>query len=1118
MSLAGFGVRNPVLANLLAAATLIFGIIFGLGLRREFFPEIRPSLVSVSAPYPGAAPEEVEASLAIKIEDAVADLRDIKEISTSVQEGLALVTIEYEDGVDIDDKVAEVKRKVDALQDLPQDADRIIVEKIEPNIPTIVLSVAGDADERDLKRTIRLLRDDLKSLEGMGDIAISGLRVDEIRVEVDPRAVLEHRLSLPAVSSLIDRAMRELPGGTVRTPTQNTSIRTVAVQERAARVREIVVGFDPGGRVVRLGDIADVSDTFADVDTRARLNGKPAASLTVFKVGEQDAVDMAAMVKAYAAGLRGEEITLTNRERLSGPKDPPSERIRAYRLGLDRAEQTPIQGEVIVTTDLARFIVGRFELLTRNAVSGGILVFITLVLLLNWRSSFWVGVGLIVAIAGTLVAMRLLGVTLNLLTMFGLIIVVGMLVDDAIVVAENITRRHEQGEEARTAAIEGTRQVTWPVVATVTTTVAAFLPLALIEGRMGDFLKWLPAVVGIALAVSLVEALFVLPSHMAHTLRGVDRRRSRGAQSRLERLEHRFDDARDRVVQGMLIPGYAGLLRRLIRRRYLVAASILAVMIASFGMVAGGRLPFIFFEVSDDETINGNLRMAIGTPVERTDEVVRRVEQAALGMPEVKSVFASVGAQGDVNGELPEVEQPHLGQVFIELVPVEERDRTSKQIVDAIRRQVGSPPGLKSLRLEGVSGGPSGAAITLVATGPDGSALEAVIRRVEQMLREYDGLYGINNDSDAGQRELRISLLDGASDLGFTVTDIAQQLRAAVVGLEAYTFAGNRESVDIRVTYPPAVRRSLAAIEELHVLSPSGEPVPLTEICRLDERTSFATIRRLDRQRAITVNADATAATNPEQVMGDLRPRLAGLAAEFPGVRILERGRQKDMKDSFGTLPLGMGVAMSLIYIVLTWLFKSYVQPLIVMTAIPFATIGMIWGHLIMGFNMTFLSLIGFVALAGVVVNDSLIFMEFYNERRRDGMSVHDAVIDAGRNRVRAILLTTITTVLGLSPLMLEQSLQARFLIPMAITISFGLMSATVVILILLPCLLLMLDDAKRLLAAMWTGKPAGLMIPVDERPATILVDDTTPNGAITRAQGARATGTRKPATDTQAE
>ncbi|MEQ9095075.1 MAG: efflux RND transporter permease subunit [Phycisphaerales bacterium] len=1085
MSLPAFGVRKPVVANLVMFAIIGAGVLLGLGLRREFFPEVRPNRVVVSAPYPGASPDEIERSLAIKIEDRVADLRDVVEINTTVTEGSAQLIIEFEDSIDIDEAVSDVKREVDALQDLPEQSERIIVDKLEPNLPAVILSIYGDTSERALKEAALAIREDLRALPGMADVTIDGIRTDEIRVSVRPQAMVEHGLSLPMIADRVRAAMRELPGGTVRTGTQTLSVRTVRVEEDAQLVADIVVKSE-GGRVLRLGDIADVVYGFRDTDLITRLEGKPAVSLTCFQVGDTDVVKIAELTKAYTAGMRGESLELTIGERIARvmrdlqnqrleaqgkPLDlsPVSDRLLAYEAGQKWMGRLP--GEARITTDLARFVTGRLELLTRNALQGGALVFLVLVLLLNWRVSFWVAIGLIISLAGTIAMMRMTGITLNLLTMFGLIVVIGILVDDAIVVAENIVARHEEGMPPMQAAIEGAGQVSWPVVTTVLTTVFAFLPLALIEGQIGDFLAALPVVVAVALLVSLVECLFILPSHMAHTLRATDRAERSGKVSRLERFEARYDHWRDRLFSRLLIPHYTRMLVRCIRYRYLTLSAAIAIVIASAAMVAGGRLEFIFFETEDAESVNVTLRMPIGTPVGETDAIVRRIEQAAFDQPEVASAYSSVGSIGDVNGEGGDLSQPHLGQIFLELNPVEQRDRTSNDVILAIREQLGELPGVKSLRFEPIGGGPGGVAISLGVVGDNTERATVVVERLKDMLDEIEAVFDIEDDADSGQRELRFELKDGATELGFTRASLGEQIRGAVFGLEPHTFAGNREDVKVRVTLPKETRSSPVALEDTYVFSPAGQAVPLIEVASIEEGRGYATVRRLDRERIITVSADVNRQLgNPEEIVASLRPKLVALEREFPGIRIVERGRQKDVAESFATLPLGMAVAAGLIFVTLAWLFSSYLQPLIVMAAIPFATVGMIWGHLALGFAMTFLSLIGFVALSGIVVNDSLIFMEFFNERKRRSASLPLALIRAGRARLRPILLTTITTVLGLTPLMLEQSFQARFLIPMAITIACGLMSATAIILLVLPSMLAILNDVKVAARMAWTG------------------------------------------------
>ncbi len=1079
MNLPAFGIKNPVAANLVMVTIITAGLVFGVNLRREFFPEIRPNQVVVTVPYPGASPTQVEDSLVIKIEDHINDIDGIDEIRSVATEGAASITIEFDEKADIDQAVLDVKREIDALQDLPDEAERITVTKLEPNLPTIVLSLAGIAGEHVMKKAIRKIRDDLDTLPGMGDISLSGIRTSQIVVQVDPDALIRHGLSLPVISESIRQAMVELPAGSVRTSTANIAIRTLGADERADDVRNIVIKSDQQGQVLRLGDIAQVDDSFVDVDVYERLNGKPSVSLTIYKVGNEDAVQMAEMVKQYAAGLREQPFKPALAERfklaLTGndPLKPVSKRHQAFLAGQHRASQGELPGEVILTTDLARFIVGRMNLLMRNALWGGMLVFGTLVLLLNRRVSFWVAVGLVISLLGTLAVMSFMDITLNMLTMFGLIIVLGLLVDDAIIVSENIIAHHEAGAPAMTAAIQGTMQVAWPVIATVLTTIGAFIPLALIQGQMGDMLGTLPLVVSIALGVSLIEALFILPVHMAHTLKKHDLRLQQHKQGRFELLEERFDIARDALFKKLIVPAYIRFLKLAIRRRYATLTSAITLLILSGSIFGGGFLSFTFFEVEDAETINAELRLPVGSPINATNAIIQKIENACLAQSEVKSAYAYVGGIGSLDGETLNSSQTHLGQVILELKPIEQRDRSSEEIISAIRHQIGDLPGIKSLRIAGVSGAMDGPEITLTLVAENTRFIEPVLEKIKHALAEYQGVHDIADDADAGQRELQLTLRDGASEMGFTTSNVAEQIRGAIFGLDAHTFAGNREDIDVRVMLDQSHRTSLAALEQSYLFTPDRRAVPLIEVVKLKEAVSYATLKRIDRKRAITVTAEVERKiANPESIMASLNPMIQQLQREYPSVQILKRGRQKQVAESFETLPLGMLGAALLIYVVLAWLFGSYTQPLVVMSAVPFAIIGVIWGHLLLGYTMTFLSLIGFVALSGVVVNDSLVFIEFYNTKLKEGLCIQDAIFEAGRARIRPIILTTITTVLGLSPLILERSLQARFLIPMAITIAFGLMAATLIILLVLPALLVILDDIKRIATIAWTGEP----------------------------------------------
>ncbi|MCH7799181.1 MAG: efflux RND transporter permease subunit [Planctomycetes bacterium] len=1089
MSLPRFGVERPVPINLLMVGTILGGLVASFTLTKEFFPEMTPESVRITLPYPGATPEEVEEGLARKVEDALADLDEIDRITTTLSEGGGGIFAEFHSSVrDVGKAVDEVERAIDALTDLPQEAEEIRVAEFEPRLPVIMVSLFGDAPEEALKQAVRGVRDDLRTLPGMGEILFSGVRDYEIRVDVSAGALLEHRLSLPMISAAIRGWMADVPGGSVRTGVGDIRVRTTGVPERAEAIRRIVIKATADGSALTVADIAEVREYFVDEQLITRfghidpdnpdapMESKPAMSLTVFKTGSQDAVEIAEMVRAYVQGCRGEQFDAYAVDRLyatvnaltrgeqRGGRVLRTPRHRAWELG---RSAPPLPAEISTHSDLARFIEGRLDLLLRNAKWGALLVFATLMIFLNWRVACWVGVGLVVSICGALVIMAIVGITLNLLTMFGLIVVVGLLVDDAIVVAENIQARYDRKEPALTAAILGTEQVFWPVVATVLTSIVAFVPLRFIEGQIGDLIGALPVVVGCALIFSLVESLIILPSHMGHSLLSRDRARTGGFTSILRR----YEQWRDEVILDRVVPAYARLLTRLMKYRYATIAVCLAVFVGSVGMVAGERLEFTFLPTSDTETIIIDLRMPIGTSIDRTDEVVRAIEAAAAAQPEVQAAGTVIGYMADLDTGTTAGLGGHLAQLYIELKPVELRERESSEVIDAIRGHIGVINDIERLTFSEIQGGPAGADITIIVSSEDDRLTEQAVARIRLMLAEYDGVRDIGDNSSLGQREVHVQLRSAAAGLDLTVADVATQVRGALFGLEPHVFSDRQEDIKVRVRLDEASRTSLYGIENMYVTTPRGHRVPLSEIADVTEGTAYSMINRINRRRATTVSADTAPWANPERITRELVPQLDELKREMPGISIELGGRQRTMAQAFGSLPLGFLAASVMIYIILAWLFGSYTQPLAIMLAIPFAITGMIWGHLLLGYQLTFLSLIGFVALSGIVVNDSLILVEFFNGMRRQGKRLREALVLAGRARLRPIFLTTITTILGLTPLMLEKSFQAKFLIPMAISISFGLMSATILILIALPCILVIFDDFKAVAYYLWHGR-----------------------------------------------
>lgn len=1073
-SLPRLSVENPVLVGVLMMAILIGGIYSGLTLVREMFPESRPNRVMIATRYPGATPAEVEKGLSVRLEEAVKDIEHIEKIETTISEGLSTILVTMtSQAKDLDQIVNEFKAAIDAIppDELPEDADQTVVSKFEPQLPVISVSLYGEVDEQTLKDAGRRLRDDLLLLPDVSNVVLSGIRKAELTVEVEPERLLAYGLSLSDVRDVIAEANLDLPAGLLRTPTQNVALRTLGETDDAAEIARTILRTARDGRTVRVSDVGRVVDGFEDREIRSRFQGRPAVSVTVYKTAEQDAVNISRRVKAFVAGKRGEPMEWDLRERLKAALGIRSD-VRAVYEGA-RSDPYPSRIQVELHNDLARFIESRLDLLKRNGRWGLALVFLSLLFFLNWRVAFWVMMGLLLSVSGALMFMRALGETLNLISMFGMIVVLGLIVDDAIVVGENVYARIERGEEPRLAAIRGSEEVAWPVIIAVCTTIGAFVPLMFIEGQIGDFMGVLPVVVTCALAMSLIESLSILPSHLAEWLRPVRadlvENQPRGWLMRkvlhVRRVQKHF-------VDHVMGERYERLLRAALDYRYVTMTGAVAAMMLAIGLVAGGRVPFVFVQKMDAETIVVDFEMPIGTPVERAQEVMNVLESAALEVPEVRTVYTLVGARLDIDqGGSLSSERSHLAQAVIELTTVEERDRSSEEIIALLRAHTGRLSGVNVIKYGTIQGGPGGTEIELEITGEDIDDLLVAAEDIKERLGQFTGVYDIADDFEEGRREMQITLLESARALGLTTRRLATELRGAFFGLEARTLQRDREDVDIRVRYAEDRRRRIADLEGIRVATPQGHMVPLTEVARVTEGQGFASIRRVDQRRAVVVTADVDQSkANTQEITSALAADVAAIERDLPGVMIRFAGTRRELAKSFGSLQRDFVIALLVIYVMLAGLFKSYTQPLIVLTAVPFGMIGAVAGHYILGHPLTILSLIGLVALTGIVVNDSLILVDFVNKEIAAGRNRLDAVVAAGRRRLRPILLTSMTTILGLAPMMLEQSFQARFLIPMATSISFGLMFATVLILVLVPSIYLIADDMQRFACWAWYG------------------------------------------------
>lgn len=1064
-SLPRFSVNNPVIVNLVMVSIIVAGIFASIVMVREMFPETTPDQVQISTIYPGATPSEVEKGISSKIEEIIKDVDGVEEVRTNNAEGMSSISaVLYNNVDDVDQVVTDIKAAIDTIprDEFPEDAEEPQVVKFEPQLPVINVSFYGDFDDYELKAYGRRLKDDILAIPGITKAALQGTRNDEISVEVLPEKLIEYNLSLPQIRDAIAAANLDLPAGRIKTSNAIVAVRTLGEEDRAAPISETIIRSDASGKVIRLRDVAEVHDTFVDVDVMSRFEAKPAVTVTAYKTPSQDAIDISKKVQALVAGKTGRELEQTWTDRLKYAIGFANERERVDVYRSAQNDPYPKMGTLKTSTNLARFIEGRLELLTRNGFWGLVWVFASLLLFLNWRVAFWVMSGLLISVLGTLIAMYALGQTLNLISMFGLIIVLGILVDDAIVVGEHVHTKIEQGVPPKQAAIEGTEEVTWPVTAAITTTIVAFAPLVFIEGKMGDFMGVLPVIVLISLVVSLFEALTILPSHLAEWLKPHKVEDPNALSERVRSRAKRIRGIQAFVIQGVLMRGYDWILQVAVRNRYVTISVLIAGLILCGGLVGGGRVGFVFFPKMDSETIVADLRMPVGSPINETDERIREIESAIQALEEKDSLYTLIGMNYGADGSNQSASS-HIGQAILELKPVEQRDRTSEEIIRELRAATRDLSGIQSLKFASMQGGPAGAPIDVEIRGDRLSDLVSASAIVKSKLRDYDGVFDILDDFDDGRREVQIELLPSARALGITTSSLATQVRGAFYGLEAKTIARDREDVKIMVRYPESHRRRIYDLESMRIATPTGRLVPFTEVARFNEDRGFATIKAKDQKRAVTVTADVDeAVAMANEINLSLEPVLAGLEEQFPGIEITCGGQQEERAKSFGSLKTDFIAALLMIYAILAALFRSYIQPLIVMAAIPFGIIGVIIGHLVFGSPLTFFSMIGLVALSGIVVNDSLILMTFVNRRRKDGVPAYEAVIDGGRSRLRAILLTSITTVLGLGPLLTETSFQAKFLIPMGISIAAGLMFATVLTLIGIPTLYMIMVDLQR--------------------------------------------------------
>lgn len=1024
---------NPVAANLLMMFLLIGGLLMSCRVKQEVFPETELDMISISVPYPGASPAEVEQGIILAVEEATRGIDGVKRVVATAAEGRGYVTAELEVDADKEKALADIKSAVDRITSLPKETERPIVSLLTNRSEVLSVVVYGQQDLAVLRDLAEQARDQFLTDSRITQVDLAGAPPREISIEVPREQLRVHGLTLDAIAQKVTQTSLQMPGGGVKTATGEVLVRTNERREDERGFSDIPVVTGPAGTEVRLGDIARVRKEFAETDESASFDGMPAIMIRVFRIGEQKPLEVAAAVREQ------------------------SERVAAF---------LPPGVKIAQWRDMSEIYAQRVDLLMRNAYMGLALVMICLGLFLELRVAFWVTMGIPISFMGALLLMPSMDVSVNMITLFAFIVVLGMVVDDAIVVGENIFERTQRGESYLEAAIGGAKEVGVPVVFSVLTTVAAFTPLFFVPGFSGKLFSVIPVIVISVLLISLFESLFILPAHLGHMKKPGEK----GVYAAIHRQQQRITRGLERFIARF----YAPLVRAALRWRYLTLAIGAAMLIVTIGYARAGLIGFRFFPAIDGDVVTASIELPYGASVEQTRLVQQRLLTTAQqlieehgGEPIKRGLFAQIGSRGgggNMGGGGLQTSGGHLANVQVYFVPSDQRDFETSAFAAEWRERVGPVVEAKSVQFSFNMGPSAGRPVDVEISHRDDEVLDRAAADVVAALRSYAGVTDIENGVALGKPQLDLTLRPEAVSLGLSATDIARQVRGAFYGSEALRQQDGRNEVRVLVRLPDAERRNENDIADLLIRTPQGGEIPLREAAEIKRGRSWPSIERADGRRIIHVTADIREGeSTPAMVLGKLTDEvLNGLPDKYPGLSWGFGGENRAQRESLGSLGAGAMMAMLAIYGLLAVPFRSYIQPLIVMAAIPFGLVGAIGGHVMLGLELSIMSMMGMVALSGVVVNDSLVMVDATNEfHQRQGMSVFEAVAAAGARRFRPIMLTSITTFFGLAPMILEPSVQARFLIPMAVSLGFGVMFATGITLLIVPALYLAVEDVR---------------------------------------------------------
>ncbi len=1015
--------KHPTAANLLMLIFLVIGMLSVRSLRRETFPDYQPDEVEIRVEYPGATAEEVEEVICQRVEDALDGVRFVEELRSEAREGLGLITVEMEDGADFAAFKDEIDTEVAAIDDFPEDVEDPIITELHTTDLVLALLVSGPMTVPNLKAYCEDLKDRLQELPEASMVTLAGFSDHQFRIELLAGALMRHNLSVADVAGVISRQSVDLPAGVVETREKDILVRFVDQRASSQELENLVIVAAPGGAELRMRDLGRVRDLFELSEDKVRLNGRRAALLRVEKTKNQDTIRVANAVKQL--------------------------------LEIERARYPNV--DILVTQDQSTLVIDRLQMLITNGWQGMLLVFLTMWLFFNVRLSFWVVMSLPVSFLGAFYFAPHLGLTINLFTMVGLLLVLGLLMDDGIVIAENIATHRAKGKPALQAAVDGVSEVAGGVFSSFLTTICVLGPLAFLAGNIGKVLLVVPIMLILVMSVSLVEAFMILPHHLAHSLHHANP----GHGGRFRRY---FDSAIEWVREKVL----GRTVDVLIQWRYLWFGTVILVFLTAAGLFASGLVKFQAFPEMDGDVVVSRVLMPPGTPLEKTEAVV---EQITSGLDEVNAEFAPRQPDGQALVKTTYVQfnfnedafeaGPHVATVYADLLAAEVRDARLDDVMQLWREKVGPVPDALSVVYAEPGLGPAGRGIELRLRGRDLGRLKSASVEMRDWLADFAGVYNLAEDLRQGKPELRLRLREGAFGLGLDAANVSRQLRAAFQGATADEIQVGSESYEIDVQLNRADQDSLADLDYFHCTLPSGRQIPLAAVAEVERASGWSRIARVDGKRTVAVRGDIDARqTNTVKVISQLeRDFLPELGQRYPEIEVSFEGEVEEAATTQASMLRGMLVGVIGIFVLLSFQFRSYVEPLIVMAAIPFALIGVIAGHLVLGIDICMPSMLGFISLAGIVVNDSILLVLFLKMRRAEGQDVPEAAAQASRQRFRAITITSLTTMAGLLPLLFERSLQAQVLVPLVVSIVFGLLASTVLVLLVIPCLYVILSD-----------------------------------------------------------